>query len=337
MSDIIIGGPDNLVPAPWQAPIGKVTVKLPDGSTAKGDVDLTEAWLWFFQSLRAFAGSDQFEIDVALTLALEAAANSKARQQIVSDPSGSSMLRQFALRIAGLESQLAGLAAVPTVKPQLAAGPAADLGVLAFATAVRRQPPLSPQIVFCTQATFPVLANLPGPTLIIVTDYGHSIYWDGTTPVFVDGGNCFIALFDIDPGAGWHLLDGTANVPYLKADGTLGTYTVENATTAFFLEAGLANSGPTAAVAPGLTMNPYTPSGNVSSVFTGTAIPLTNSTLFAVTGATTGITSVGGSITTFTPAGTIVSVFAGIAVAPTGSVDATGEPRKLVRRAYFRQ
>lgn len=200
---------------------------------------------------------------------------------------------------------------------------ARDLANQAFAR-VPYPPPLPGiPIIVCTQATFPDL-TVTVPSIIIVTDYAHTIYWDGTNPAFIDGGNRFFAMFDIDPTAdatrpGWHLLDGTVNVPYLNADGTLGTYTVENATTAFFLEAGIANSGPTAAVAPTIT-----------GTTDGTSLS-----------ASEGAGSVdGGGV------GSPQAVPNGaITIAPnphshglTGTtISNTGEPRKLVRRTFFRQ
>lgn len=193
--------------------------------------------------------------------------------------------------------------------------------------------PQSPQIIFCTQATFPALSGVPANTLIAVTDYAHLIYWDGSTSSFLDGGNCFIALFDIDPGIGWHLLDGTVNVPYLKADGTLGTYTVEDASVAFYLKASTTNSGPNAAVAPtisGVTEN--APTGiSVSPAAAATAGAGT-----ALAGATQAVLippfsggGGGGGVTDPQHHHGLTS-----ANAP---ISATGEPRNLARRPYFRK
>ena len=194
------------------------------------------------------------------------------------------------------------------------------------------------EIVVCTQATFPTLTSGSIPFLIVVTDYQHTIFWNGTAAAFVDGGNCYIALFDIDPGAGWHLLDGTASVPYLNADGTLSTYTVEDATTAFFLEAGLSNSGPTAAVAPTFTGTPATPAGTVSApVFSGTPKTWDVVNVVSVSGTQSVLT---GDATNnpYTPAGTISApTFTGTPATPAGTISTTGEPRKLVRRPFFRQ
>ncbi|MFP5230006.1 MAG: hypothetical protein ACLGXA_20510 [Acidobacteriota bacterium] len=87
-----------------------------------------------------------------------------------------------------------------------------------------QQTQTAPQIIVCTQATFPLLNAANKDSFIFVSDYAHLIYWDGTTPVFADEGSDYYALGQrATASPGWHLVDGTANVPYLKADGTLGT------------------------------------------------------------------------------------------------------------------
>lgn len=185
-------------------------------------------------------------------------------------------------------------------------------------------------IIVCTQATFPTLTGL-GPTFIYVTDYVHMLYWDGTDCNFTDGGNCFIAFFDVDPGTGWHLLDGTVNVKYLKKDGTTGTYTVEDAGTAFYLKASTTNSGPNAAVAP--TISGVTDDATVG--FTGSAASAgTASINNPASGTPTTvlvppISGGGGSLNT-DPHHHPMSV----ANAP---ISATGEPRNIARRPFFRQ
>lgn len=216
---------------------------------------------------------------------------------------------------------------------------AMDVAIEALCLAsVSRAAIAPPQIVFCTQSTFPVLSGVAANTMIAVTDYAHLIYWDGSISSFLDGGNCFIALFDIDPGSGWHLLDGAVNVPYLKADGTLGAYTVEDATIAFFLEAGMANSGPTAASAPTFTGTPVAPAGtNSAPTFTGT--PKTWDVVNVVSAAgTQSVLKDDATNNPYTPAGSVSApIFTGSPLTPAGTVSATGEPRRLVRRAYFRQ
>lgn len=203
---------------------------------------------------------------------------------------------------------------------------------LAYA-AVRLPLPLPyPQIVVCTQATFPVLVSGTVPTFIFVSDYVHMMYWNGSSCIFTDGGNCFIALFDIDPGAGWHLLDGSPAVPYLMADGTLGAYDLETAVVPFYLKAGFTNSGPNAAIAPSIsgqtevaTTGITVSGGGSPTVVTGTAAAgITQPVVVSVTG--------GGGGGGVTDPGHFHTLLA--ADAP---ITDDGEPINLTRRPYFRQ
>lgn len=194
--------------------------------------------------------------------------------------------------------------------------------------------------VICTQATFPVLASI-GASFIYVTDFPHFIFWDGTTsPVFADGGNCYIALFEVDPGAGWHLCDGSAGVTYLKADGTTGSVTLPDLTTsgaaAAYLKAGDTNSGPNAAVAPTIsghtedTAIGFTPATGATPASVSATAGATAGTDFdAVTAIDGGGGGGGGSLDTDPHQHNLTSGNA--------PITATGEPRNLVRRPYFRR
>lgn len=194
-------------------------------------------------------------------------------------------------------------------------------------------------------ASIPTLATTDAGFLFGVTDYDHLLKWSGSAWGWApgDGGSGFLTLFEIDPGTGWHLYDGTPGVVYLKADGTTGTVTlpdlVSSGAVAAFLEGGGTNSGPTAAAAPTFTGIPATPAGTVSApVFSGDAAPLTTNTFTPVGLATAALTSLNGSTTSYTPSGTnSTPTFTGASATPAGTVSATGEPRKLVRRPYFRQ
>lgn len=75
--------------------------------------------------------------------------------------------------------------------------------------------------IICTQATFPTLNNYIAGRLIYVADYGHTIYWDGQTAEFADGGNGFrVQASRLPASIGWHACDGsTQNV--LNADGSV--------------------------------------------------------------------------------------------------------------------
>lgn len=155
-----------------------------------------------------------------------------------------------------------------------------------------------------------------------------------------DEGSGKLQLFEVDPApvTGWHFYDGTANVPYLKSDGTTALITLQDMTSAAnkaaYAKMGSPNSaGVNAAVAP-------TVGGG---------------------GATTGASATGDTIPANTGndggAGVVVQAGAGVTVAahththaegpvttPTHThslagitVAADGEPPNLQRRPWFRQ
>lgn len=184
-------------------------------------------------------------------------------------------------------------------------------------------------------ASIPTLGTNDAGFLFAVTDYAHLLRWSGTTWSFApgDGGSGMLALFEVDPGTGWHLYDGST-VNYLKADGTTGSVTLPDlAGTAAYLKAGSPNGGPNAAVAPGLAMNSFTPAGTVSSTFFGSVQNFTTALFVATAGAVAALISP----TSIVPAGAVGSTFTGTPAVPTGTVDNTGQPRNLVRRPFFRQ
>ena len=193
------------------------------------------------------------------------------------------------------------------------------------------------EIIICTQATFPTLTSGSIPVFVFVSDYVHLIYWDGTTAVFCGDQSGCISLWESNPGTGYHLCDG-ATVNRLNADGSLTSVTLPDLTSsgaaAAFLEGGTPNSGPTAAVAPTFAGNAVT--GTVAApAFTGTPAPITTDLFTPVALATAVMTSLDGSTTSYTPRGTNnAPAFTGNAA--TGTVSSTGEPRKLVRRPYYR-
>ncbi len=193
------------------------------------------------------------------------------------------------------------------------------------------------EIIICTQATFPTLTGTQA-TFVFVTDYVHLIYWNGTACSFAGDQSGCISLWESNPGTGYQLCDGST-VNRLNADGTITSVTVPDFTTATFLEGGLANSGPTAAAAPTFTGNAATPTGSVSApIFTGIPAPITTDLFTPVALATAAMTSLDGSTTSYTPAGTnSAPTFTGNIATPTGTISATAEPRKLIRRPYFRQ
>lgn len=196
------------------------------------------------------------------------------------------------------------------------------------------------QILVYTQAAYR-LAYVAGlgsdPVFIFVSDYSHWIFWDGAAAQFADDGNNFTAEFENDPlGAWWHVCDGST-VDYLNVDGTVTPITlvdlVSTTAKAAYIKAGSPNSGPNAAVAPAFTGNSVTAAGTVTSAFAGTLITFTTGLFVAVSGLVAALVSP----TSVTPAGSILSAFTGSPVPVTGTVDATGEPRNLVRRPFYRR
>ena len=137
---------------------------------------------------------------------------------------------------------------------------------------------------FCLQAALPADLGLSDPGFLAsVTDYNHILFWNGSAWTAGPGWDnpCYIRGFMVDPSpfTAWKLCDGKGDdgsaigvlhpVKYLKPDGTLGA--IVSATVApclpdlvgspSFLRFGATASGVNAAVAPGLTMDSYTPAG----------------------------------------------------------------------------
>ena len=165
-----------------------------------------------------------------------------------------------------------------------------------------------------TQSQLAALAALLGPAdtglLVDVTDYAHILKWTGSAWTYADptdpAGRIEMFLVDPSPVTGWQLCDGTAAVKYLKADGTTGTQTMPDlvsvAANAAYAKLGSPATGnPVAAVAPN---------------FTGTAQTFTTSPAQAT--------------------GTVNAFTAPNPYTPAGTVDATGEPRFIVLRPWFR-
>ena len=165
-----------------------------------------------------------------------------------------------------------------------------------------------------TQANLAALAAMLGGAdtglLADVTDFAHILKWSGSAWAYADpsdpAGRIEAFLVDPSPTTGWHLCDGTANVPYLKTDGTTGTQTLPDlvsvASNAAYMKLGSpASAAPNAAVAP---------------TFTGT--PQTFTTQAA------------------TAAGTVNAFVSPNPYTPAGTINTTGEPRNVVLRPWFR-
>lgn len=105
-----------------------------------------------------------------------------------------------------------------------------------------------------------------------VTDFLHTLRWNGTSWAFADGGSGQVAQFLADPGTGWHICDGS-NVNRLNADGSISSVTLPDYTTAAYLK--LATSavvGPTAPSGETEAISAGTPAGTVTApIFTGSA------------------------------------------------------------------
>lgn len=191
--------------------------------------------------------------------------------------------------------------------------------------------------------------------LLNVADYDHILAWNGTNLLWgpgEQGSGAGPLPFEIDPtGVGWHLYDGTANVPYLKSDGSLGTVTLPNLSgtspTGAYIKTGATNNGPNAATAPtfsggGLTLSTETATHNhvaatesvshthtfgstqnAQPYLTGTpvVVPITLSTESALHTHVLGNES---ALHTHTVTGS-------------GGVGTNGEPENIVRRVWFRQ
>lgn len=69
-----------------------------------------------------------------------------------------------------------------------------------------------------------------------VTDYAHRLSWNGTTWDWAagDAGSGYVAAFVVDPGAGWHACDGSANVRYMTSDGSFALAAVPNTAGSWF-------------------------------------------------------------------------------------------------------
>lgn len=189
------------------------------------------------------------------------------------------------------------------------------------------------QLLISAQSDFPVLDQSNANTFIYVPDFAHLIFWDGDTPQFADGGNDYYVIGQRSTNSpGWHLVDGST-VPFLKADGTLGSKTLLNAAASKTFLAGLSGiDSLNAAVAPGVT-TPLT-----------TGVSVTGITMPPDTGVDSGggvvvQSGVGATAALFGhthPEGPLVDGGHSHTLAAVG-VNANGEPRNLTSRLWFRQ
>lgn len=132
-----------------------------------------------------------------------------------------------------------------------------------------------------------ILGKFDAGLLYTVTDKNRTLYWSGTAWTFAAWESIpigFITGFPADPGAGWHICDGSAAVIQLNADGTTSSITVQDFTTAKYPKWGSTAAGAGAAVAPLITgstgpgTNHHHGLGSVTAAATAaTAITVTSS------------------------------------------------------------
>lgn len=189
------------------------------------------------------------------------------------------------------------------------------------------------------QADLPTLGTVDTGVIADVTDFSHTLKWSGSAWAWAPGenGSGYISFFEIDPtGTGWHLVDGTANVPYLKADGTTALVTLPDLTSAGNLAAvlvlGGTNGGPNAATGPtvGNTLSTDAASTGIT-IPAQTGLPSANSPVQS--GAGINVAS-----STHTHAeGPITDPQHSHGLSGAVSVGSDAMPRNLVRRPFFRQ
>lgn len=95
-----------------------------------------------------------------------------------------------------------------------------DTGVTYISDGVNWEPHAG--TITVTQDSLPTnLTAADAGVLVNVSDYAHVLRWNGTGFEFADAGSGYTQAFLINPGTGWLLCDGTANVLTLLGDGTL--------------------------------------------------------------------------------------------------------------------
>jgi hypothetical protein len=247
--------------------------RVPDSNVPLSDVkgNVNPTWWRFFARIASqFSGIDApvMPPDVAGILS---AANTQAKPHGLSEAQIQQIAQQvFSMlpRPAGKDREAADNALIAL--GNRAAGSNRETGALDLASIalsrIRPQSPTAPQIVVCTQATFPTLTSGTAALFIYVSDFAHWIYWDGTTPTFADGGSDYYIVAPSAPSTiGWHAVDGST-INYLNADGTLSAKTLVNAAgTPAYLKVGSGGDTLNAPIAP-------TISGHTELAATGIAV-----------------------------------------------------------------
>jgi hypothetical protein len=188
-------------------------------------------WRFFARISSQFSGADapMMPVDAAGVLSV---ANAQPKPHGLSEGQIQEIAQQVLQmlpRPAGKDFETADNALIALGKRPAGSGQDLEARDLATIALARVRPPQHqpPQIIVCTQATFPTLSAL-GPTFVYVSDFAHWIYWDGATATFADGGSDYYTVAPAAPSAvGWHAVDGST-VNFLNADGTLTAKTLKN-------------------------------------------------------------------------------------------------------------
>lgn len=192
----------------------------------------------------------------------EAAVIEAAKQLIAAIPRGSNRdgatadlalaaLRPNAPRTDTSASDLALEALRPPA--QLRSNEALELATIALGRIQPAPRAPAPQILVCTQATFPTLAG-NGATFVYVADFAHWIWFDGSVATFADGGsNYYVLAANAPSGIGWQEADGSTT-HYLNADGSLSAKTLQDVkATHAYLKGGAGTDTLVAPVAPAIS------------------------------------------------------------------------------------
>lgn len=167
--------------------------------------------------------------------------------------------------------------------------------------------------------------------------YFHQLQWNVSAwqrgPDDPEHSDIFQYFGSAPTDGGWAPCDGSTGVKYLKYDGTLGTRDLPNTNgTAAFPKASAAYSATIhSATAPTLAMNSYTPAGTISALtFTGSTLTPSGTVSSGFTGSPQTFTTLpalaGAGINAFiapnpyTPAGFVISTFTGTPFTPAGTV-----------------
>src|SRR5882724_7157206 len=206
-----------------------IDAPLTDPKTGRTNVQ----WWRFWTSIAAqFAGTAPpvMPVDAAGVLSV---ANAQARPQGLTEAAVVEAAKQLIAaipRTARRDGATADLA-LAALRPNAARKDTAALELATIALGRIQPAPRAPapQILICTQATFPTLAG-NGATFVYVADYGHMIWFDGSVTTFADGGSDYYVLAAQAPNTiGWHEVDGST-VSFLNADGTLSSKTLVDVT-----------------------------------------------------------------------------------------------------------